>query len=143
MARPNTPAITKEELLRRGPIRVESGVGQPTHLDPFPSIKTDRDLIRDSVLMILCTRRGEYLMLPDFGTRLHDTLWEPNDAFSALVEEDIADAIIKWEPRVSLIGVQARPSENSLLVNIDMIIKRLNQPMNLPLEIVRDRGVEL
>ena len=41
--------------------------------------RTGADLIKKDLIYHLFTRRGERVMLPDFGTDLQDIVFEPND----------------------------------------------------------------
>jgi len=115
------------------------GPGLPTAAFCFPAIKRDEALVRDSIVQILGTRQGSRLHQPEFGSRLEELVFEPNDAaLRTLVEEMIFEAITRWEPRVDLVGVAVNPDENLLRVSISMVIKRLNIPFDLPLTISRN-----
>lgn len=123
---------------------VYSGPGLPDSTAQFPQIVTEKRLIRDSIVTILNTRIGQRLFQPDFGSRLHDLVFEPNDpGLLVMIEEDVINAIAKWEPRVLLLGVRVQPDENRVIVNLEMKIRRLNIPFNLPLEITRNRSPEV
>ena len=121
-----------------------TGPGLPSNTNPFPEIVTDADLIRDSIVTILNTRMGQRLFQPDFGSRLHESVFEPNDpGLIALLQEDVVNAITKWEPRVQLMGVLMQPNENSVIINLQLLIRSLNIPFNLPLEITSNQSPEL
>mgnify|MGYP001609529951 CR=1 FL=1 len=123
---------------------VYSGPGLPDSISAFPQIVTEARLIRDSIVTILNTRLGQRLFQPDFGSRLHDLVFEPNDqGVLIMIEEDVINAISKWEPRVQLMGIRVQPDENRVIVNLSMNIRRLNIPFNLPLEITRNRSPEV
>jgi hypothetical protein len=56
--------------------------------------------------VVLSTRVGEVEMEPEFGSRLSELAFEPNDA--ALAQEmraETAGAIARWEPRFSVDAV--------------------------------------
>ncbi len=62
--------------------------------------------IRDAIRIVLTTEPGERIMLPAFGAGLRSFLFEPNTpATHRLMEERIAHAIRRWEPRVALTSV--------------------------------------
>lgn len=113
-----------------------------TDLYKFPQLKQDVDLIRDSIMTILLTRPGERLFLPQFGCRLKELVFEPNDALSKkAAEQYITSAISTWEPRVVLRGVQVDIDENMMSIHLQLLIKKLNIVVNLPIELVRAREI--
>jgi hypothetical protein len=59
------------------------------------------DHINESIQQILSTSPGERVMLPEFGSRLRELLFEPNNAvLKALARVYVIDAIKRWEKRV-------------------------------------------
>ena len=59
--------------------------------------------VRESICVILRTRRGERIERPDFGCGLDQFLFEPNSlATLRLIQEEVKQAIGRWEPRVRL-----------------------------------------
>jgi phage baseplate assembly protein W len=66
----------------------------------------EHDHIRESILQILGRRPGERLMNPEFGSRLHDLVFEQNDeVLKGLIRHYVIDAIKRWEKRVVITGV--------------------------------------
>jgi len=62
--------------------------------------------IKDSLHLILATRIGERVMNPEFGSRLYELVFEPNDTvLQRLLVFYTAEAIKRWEKRVDLIKV--------------------------------------
>lgn len=56
--------------------------------------------VSDSIFYILNTRKGERLMLPEFGSDLYQFLFEPIDEQVTIdIEMEIRDALERWEPR--------------------------------------------
>lgn len=76
----------------------------------YPLVKTPRgilanssnvDQIKADLLQLLLTNPGERVMLPEFGTPLRKLIFEPNDSIlETTARQMIADAILKWEPRI-------------------------------------------
>ncbi|RYG82919.1 phage tail protein [bacterium] len=59
--------------------------------------------IRESIRVILLTEFRERVRLPDFGCGLNAFLFEPNTvAVRHLIEERIAQALKRWEPRIAV-----------------------------------------
>ena len=72
-------------------------------------------LIRNNILDLLSTKRGERVMLPDYGTNMHLALFEPLDEF--LVEDiklDISRAIATYEPRVDILHLEVTEFDESI-----------------------------
>lgn len=65
--------------------------------------------IRESMTIILGTRPGERQMMPDFGCRIHELMFAPGTAANAaLISWHVKQALLKWEPRIDVVGVDSR-----------------------------------
>lgn len=63
--------------------------------------------VRESICIILRTRPGERLQLPDFGCGLERFLFEPNNvATLRLIQEAVKQSLTRWEPRIKLDDVR-------------------------------------
>ncbi len=93
------------------------------------------DDIKEAILIILGTSKGERVMRPDFGCGIHDLVFAPiNTATITLVENSVREALTIYEPRIELIKVEAlsdRAEEGKLLVNIDYRVRSTNSKFNL------------
>lgn len=69
---------------------------------PFKVI--DTDLIKRDLLNHFNTRKGERVMLPNFGTTIHDLIMDPLDEYTKSVVVDEARAVIDADPRVRLLN---------------------------------------
>jgi hypothetical protein len=91
--------------------------------------------VRQSIFIVLGTAPGERLMRPDFGCRIHDLMFAPNnDMTAALAEVYCEEAIYKFEPRIDRLTVIARANPdqpNRLDVRIEYIIAGKNDKKNL------------
>src|SRR6266851_4991593 len=68
----------------------------------------ERD-IEEAILMILLTPKGQRVMRPDFGCRIHDLAFSPNNAtLIGLASYYVEEALSMWEPRVDVDEVSAR-----------------------------------
>jgi phage baseplate assembly protein W len=80
--------------------------------------------IQESILQILGTRPGERFLRPEFGSKLKDLVFEPNDTvLRGLLRHYVIDAIKRWEKRVTVTNVSfdeapANTDRNVLLVRI-------------------------
>ena len=77
--------------------------------------------------MILLTPVGQRVMRPDFGCRIHELVFAPNDASThGLAIYYVEQALVRWEPRIRLVEVNAAPDPHNverLLMYIDYEIK--------------------
>ena len=84
-------------------------------------LKRGEEAVKQSVLNILLTGRGEKPFQPTFGTQLRNLLFEPFDvALAAVIEEDIRLTLNNFEPRLRVqnIRVNDLPDRNSLEVTV-------------------------
>ena len=76
--------------------------------------------IRQNILIIIGTRMGERQMLPEFGCRIHELLFAPNNSDTTrLASEYVSRAVIAWEPRIELLEVRAVIS-NAGSINVSL-----------------------
>jgi phage baseplate assembly protein W len=65
-------------------------------------------------------------MLPTFGCGLRRYLMEPNTtATRASMQQEIEDALSRWEPRIQLTSVAVTPGDDPSLVWIEIAYVRL------------------
>jgi uncharacterized protein len=106
-----------------------------TRLNGDIAMSQFEDDIREAILIILGTAKGERVMRPDFGCGIHDLVFAPiNTATITLVENSVREALTVYEPRIELIKVEAlseRAEEGKLLVNIDYRVRSTNSRFNL------------
>lgn len=102
------------------------------------------DSIRESIRIVLGTSRGERVMRPDFGCRIDELVFAPNDTSTAtLIAVNITEALEKWEPRIEVLNVNAVPDEeegNKLNINIEYMVKSSNSKNNLVYPFYLERG---
>jgi len=85
-------------------------------LQGFLEPKGDQDVIRSAVLWIIMTRKGERVMLPEFGTIVPDQVFEPGDLqFELDVESDVREALIEFEDRIEFHGIDIVVEENTAI----------------------------
>ena len=124
------------------------GWGFPVALDEAGKIQVARyeESIRQAIGIILGTAPGERAMRPDFGCGIHDLVFAVNSAGTAgRVASLVRDALLRWEPRVNVLNVDAvaDPSQPSLLlVKIDYEVKATNSRFNLVYPFYLQRSAE-
>jgi uncharacterized protein len=69
-------------------------------------LEAGAEKVRQSIRLVLATRRGERVMRPDFGAGLEDFLFEPiSTTTAALVRLRVETALVLWEPRIDVTAV--------------------------------------
>jgi phage baseplate assembly protein W len=104
----------------------------------------EEDNIRESIWIILATAPGERLMRPTFGCGLHDLVFALNDAATlGRVKESVLDALVEWEPRVSVldVDVEVKGRGEVLLINIHYQVRTTNNFFNLVYPFYLEVGV--
>ena len=105
--------------------------------------------VRQSIFIILGTAPGERLMRPQFGCRIHDLMFAPNnDITAARAEVYCEEAIYKFEPRVDKVICRAiaHPDQpNRLDVRLEYVIAGKHEKRNLvfPFYLKTDEDEEL
>jgi len=92
------------------------------------------DSVRQSILVILGTAKGERVMRPDFGCGIHDLAFaNANATTTARIVEAVSEALLRLEPRIDVLDVDARPGDtnNVLLIDIDYEVRATNTAFNL------------
>lgn len=93
------------------------------------------DEIQQAIHLILSTAPGERVMRPDFGCRLHELIFEPNDlTTAATAERYVREALGRWEPRIRVQRVKCYPSPEDagvLMIQINYEFKATADPRSL------------
>lgn len=100
---------------------------------------TGMDRIKESVLQILNTPIGSRVMRRDFGSRLHELPFEVLDETTvSLVNHFIVDALVKWEKRITVVGVLVSldNQNNRLLIDINFALKATGQQASAQLDLI-------
>ncbi len=100
--------------------------------------------VEQAMRFIIGTAPGERPMLPDFGCRIHDLLFAPSTPHTwNLAAHHVEEALIKWEPRIELIKVEAGPSpddDSCVLVQVEYKIRQINSFYNLVYPFYLEQG---
>lgn len=125
-------------LDRRGKEFMGRGWAYPFRVEPASGrilTAADEEDIRQSILIILKTAKGERVMRPDFGCGIHNLVFAAIDtATLAQVKRDVEDALRTYEARIEVTGVRARAGNlqnGQLIIEIDYRVRQTNQPGNL------------
>jgi phage baseplate assembly protein W len=98
----------------------------PFQFDPASgavAVSEFEENIRQCVTVILGTRPGERQMLPDFGCRIHELLFAPNNQTTAQVAAGhVREALGRWEPRIEVQDVNAS-SDPSGAIRVEVVYR--------------------
>lgn len=100
--------------------------------------------IRESIMLILGTAKGERIMRPDFGCGIQELGFSINDTSTAsLAIFYIEEALKKWEPRIELMRVDADADSKDadrLNISIEYRIITTNTRYNIVYPFYLGRG---
>ncbi len=100
--------------------------------------------VRQSILIILNTAKGERVMRPDFGCSLHELVFAPNNAATqGLAGSYVEEALLLWEPRIKVLDVTVDPGGEHgevLNINIEYWVRTTDNRFNMVYPFYLDRG---
>ncbi len=100
--------------------------------------------IRQSIRIILSTSKGERVMRPDFGCGLFELVFESNSAGTrGMAEHHVEEALLRWEPRIEVLKVEATASgsrDEILLISIDYRVRTTDNRFNMVYPFYLERG---
>ena len=108
---------------------------------------TDEVDIESSLEILLSTRPGERVMVPNYGCNLDELLFKPlNLTLKTYVIDLIKTAILYYEPRIDARKIEIDPSDELngvLLIKIEYIIRTTNSRKNMVFPFYKEEGSEV
>lgn len=123
---------------------VIKGIGFPFRKGStgFPAVATDDNVVRDSIIRLLGTEKGERVMRPQLGVSIRQLLFEPNTPIMAeLIREQVFTAIGTFEPRAILKDVVVTRTETEITILILYVNRLTLRAQNLPIIFSNPIGV--
>jgi uncharacterized protein len=123
-----------------------AGIAFPLHVneDGLIAMNALEDHVRQSILLILQTAKGERVMRPDFGARLSDLAFEPlSQATITLTEHYVREALIRFEPRIEVLKVEITvraPQQDHLFIHLHYRVRSTDTTFNLVYPFYVERG---
>ena len=122
--------MDSKDFLGRGwkfPISVDKKTGR------FEMSEYEED-IAEAIAIIIQTRRGERVMMADFGCDIHNYIFGLTD-YGTLseMEKTVQQALIRWEPRIKNIKVKAKPIRDAngrVDIEINYTVRSTNNAYN-------------
>lgn len=122
-----------------------AGWAFPIRLDAhgrFALSRRERD-IEEAIQMILLTPVGQRVMRPEFGCRIHELIFAPNDLTTAgLAKYYVEQALAMWEPRITVQDIVITPEQQGerLLIEIQYQVKATHDRRSLVFPFYRIPG---
>ena len=119
----------------------------PVELDsptqPRFSVAEYEESVRQSILIILSTAKGERAMRPDFGSGLSELVFSVNNPTTqAMAAFEAREALENWEPRIEVLDVETATAGDrgeQLLIYIDYRVRTTDNRFNLVYPFYLDR----
>ena len=106
-------------------------------------VSKDASAIKQSIVNLLMTNKGERVYQPEYGSDLRKFLFEPMDfATAATIQSNIVSTIKKFEPRIGILSLEDIPNfdENGFDVEMTYEIRGTdNPPVNVDFFLARTR----
>lgn len=115
------------------------GAGFPLRLDTAEAaglfVRAEyEESVRQSILIILGTAKGERVMRPDFGCGIHDLVFQNLSAgTTGRVQQAVREALLRLEPRIDVteVAVSAGAGDNVLQIRVEYEVRATNNVFNL------------
>ncbi|CAN5132431.1 GPW/gp25 family protein [soil metagenome] len=127
-----------------------TGWSFPPTFDAFSNtvlMTSDEADIQLSIQILLATRKGERVMVPDYGCNLDEMLFEPiTTTFKTYISEMIRTAILYYEPRIDLHSVQIDDSQDAggiINILLDYSVRTTNSRFNFVYPFYKNEGTEI
>lgn len=108
-------------------------------------MSSDEEDIKESIYIILMTQKGERLLLPNFGSRINDYVFEVMDQTTlTLMANDIKSSIANYEKRIKDLEVFVeidKDNTSKLILNIRYKVAQNNSVGNLVFPFYLQEGV--
>ena len=106
-------------------------------------VSKDASAIKQSIVNLLMTNKGERVYQPEYGSDLRRFLFEPMDfATAAAIQNNIISTLKKFEPRIGVLSLEAIPNfdDNGFDVEMTYEIRGTdNPPVNVDFFLARTR----
>ena len=84
-------------------------------------VSRDASAIKQAIISLLLTNKGERLFQPEYGSDIRSQLFEPLDyATAASIKSSIFNTIQTFEPRIAITSLDCFPDFNDNGFNVEM-----------------------
>lgn len=99
--------------------------------------------VRQSILIILSTAKGERVMRPTFGCGISELVFAVNNTTTqALAKLEVRESLQKWEPRIEVLSVETSSGGDRgerLMISIEYRVRTTDTRFNLVYPFYLDR----
>lgn len=103
--------------------------------------------IEQSLEILLGTRKGERVLLPDYGCNLDEMVFEAfNESVKTYLADMVKSAILYHEPRIEPLDVvidDSFISEGRLMIEIEFLVRATNSRFNKVYPFYLEEGTEI
>lgn len=83
--------------------------------------------INESIKMILSTRVGERAFMPEFGSKLHEAIFQQNTMITRdLIKMYVHEALSSWEKRIEILEIEVGDIDDTNIIPITIYYKYKN-----------------
>lgn len=98
-------------------------------------MSSDEEDIKESIYIILMTQKGERLLMPNFGSKINNYVFEVmNETNLTLMANNIKSAIQTYEKRIGNVNVNVemdKLNKGKLIFDISYIVNKTNEVGNM------------
>jgi len=116
----NQTGLVQQRRITRKPYFVGfNTVGQPNP----PYSLTNIDIVKRDINNHFATPMGSRLMMPNFGTRIYEYLFDPFDEYvkNAIIEDAVR--VVQSDPRVEIVSIDVFQEDQALTVVMVLLFK--------------------
>lgn len=101
----------------------------------------DFELIRQDIVNMFQTKKGERVMNPEFGTVIWSLIYEPftND-IKQLISEDVT-RVLNYDPRVTPTRIEITEAEYGMVIEATLLYKLQDISVDMRLAFDRELGI--
>lgn len=116
----NQSGLVQQTRITRKPYFVGfNTVGQPNP----PYSLTNIEIVKRDINNQFATPMGSRVMLPNFGTRIYEYLFDPFDEYTKNTIIEDAVRVIQSDPRVSLVNIDVFQEDQALNIVMTLLFK--------------------
>lgn len=98
-------------------------------------MSSNEESIRESIRIIIGTRKGELPMHPDFGCGIQEYAFETADYTTLYaMKTEVEHALTRWEPRITDVYAQVSDEQidkGILMIDVSYVVRATNNQYNL------------
>lgn len=103
--------------------------------------------IKSSLEILLSTKLGERVMVPEYGCAMENLLFEPlTTTLATFMKDLIKTAILYYEPRIDVEKIDMSESdelEGKVIISIDYLVRSTNTRYNIVFPYYKNEGTNI